>query len=114
MKQNLQKYYTRIIGVFFILVAITLVTDYLQFGIRLETFHKILHVLLGIFVVYFGWNNKKFWQPFCLYNGLFFTVIGLFGFIYPDFMQLDAFNRLDSTLHTIVGVSGLIISRLRT
>ncbi len=96
-------------GVFFILVFVSLVTDYYKFGFRLETWHKIFHVVLGIIVVYFGWNNKNFWKKFCIWNGIFFTIVGLFGFLYPNFMQLDAFNRLDFILHTIVGLSGLII-----
>ena len=55
-----QKWYTRIIGVLFILVVITLVTDYLAHGFHAETMHKLFHVILGVIVVKVGWNNKKF------------------------------------------------------
>lgn len=103
----LQKWYTRVIGIFFVLVFITLVTDYSNFGFRLETWHKLFHVVLGIIVLYYGWNNEKFWKPFSLSNGIFFTLAALFGFMFPDFANLDAFNRLDTILHGIVGVTGL-------
>ena len=108
MSDKLQKWYTRIIGMFFVLVVITLITDYLKFGHRPETWHKIFHVLLGSIVLYYGWNNAKFWKLFCLANGAFFTYIALFGFVFQNFGGLDAFNMLDTILHSIVGVSGLI------
>ena len=57
---NFQKWYTRIIGVFFVLVFIALVTDFLKFGHRPETWHKLFHILLGTVVLYFGWSNEKF------------------------------------------------------
>ena len=109
MGLELQKWYTRIIGIFFVLVAITLITDYLKFGHRPETWHKIFHVLLGVIVLHYGWNNKAFWKPFSLANGAFFTFVALFGFAFPDFGGLDAFNRLDTILHSIVGISGLLV-----
>ena len=112
MKQQLQKWYTRIIGIFFVLVFITLIADYSKFGHRPETWHKIFHVLLGSIVLYYGWSNKKFWKPFSLANGAFFTYVALFGFVFPNFGGLDAFNKLDTVLHSIVGVSGLIIGSL--
>ncbi len=106
---NLQKGYTRIIGVFFVLVVVSLILDLTKFGVRLETWHKVFHVLLGIIVLKFGWNNEKFWRPFCLINGAFFTFVAIFGWTYPDFAGLDAFNRVDTILHSIVGLSGLLI-----
>ena len=108
----LQKWYTRLIGIFFILVIVTLVTDYLKFGHRPETWHKIFHILLGTIVLYYGWNNEKFWKPFCLANGAFFAFAGLFGLVFPDFGGLDAFNMIDTILHSIVGLSGLLIGFL--
>ena len=109
----LQKYYTRFIGVFFVLVVISLITDFMSNGYSAETWHKVFHVLLGIIIIYFGWNNKHFWKPFCLVNVAFFLYLGLFGFAFPDFGGLDAFNFIDSVLHTIVGVSGLVIGWLK-
>ena len=109
MSDKLQKWYTRIIGIFFVLVVITLIADYLKFGHRPETWHKIFHVLLGTIILYYGWNNKVFWRPFCLANGALFTYVALFGVVFPDFGGLDAFNGLDTILHGIVGISGLLI-----
>lgn len=108
-----QKWYTRAIGVFFVLVVVTLVTDIVQFGHRPETWHKIFHVVLGGIVLAVGWNKKEFWRPFCLVNGAFFTFVALFGWTFPDFGGLDAFNRLDTILHSVVGVSGLVVGFLR-
>ena len=104
-----QKWYTRIIGIFFTLVVFSLVLDLTQFGYRLETWHKVFHVLTGVVVLKFGWNNDRWWRPFCLVNGTFFTLVAAFGWIFPDFAGLDAFNRIDTILHSIVGISGLII-----
>ncbi|RJP43631.1 DUF4383 domain-containing protein [Candidatus Parcubacteria bacterium] len=103
------KWYTRIIGVFFTLVAISLISDYAEFGFRPETMHKVFHVLLGVAVLRFGWKNELWWKAFPLVNGAFFTFVALFGWTFPDFAGLDAFNRLDTVLHSIVGVSGIAI-----
>ena len=111
---TLQKWYTRIIGIFFVLVAISLILDFYKFGHRPETWHKIFHVLLGSVILYYGWNNQKFWKPFCLANGAFFSYIAIFGFVFPDFGGLDAFNSIDTILHGIVGISGLSIGFLKT
>lgn len=108
-----QKYYTRIIGVAFLLVVISLIADYLQLGYRAETWHKIFHVVVGGFVVAYGWKNQKFWKPFCLVNGGFFLLVAGFGWMFPDFYGLDAFNFVDTILHSLVGVSGLVIGMLK-
>ena len=108
MKLQLAKWYTRIIGIFFVLVVITLIADYSKFGHRPETWHKAFHVLLGAVILYCGWNNKSFWTPFSLANGAFFTFVALFGLAFSNFGNLDAFNNLDTILHGIVGISGLI------
>jgi len=112
LKENLQKYYTRIIGIAFTLVIISLIFDFSQFGHRPETWHKIFHVLLGI-IILSNWNNKKFYKPFCIINGLFFSFVALFGWTYMDFGGLDAFNFIDTVLHSIVGVTGLIIGFIK-
>jgi len=106
---ELQKWYTRLIALFFVLVLLSLVSDYMKFGHRPETWHKMFHVLLGTTVLYYGWNSERFWKPFCLVNGAFFTYVALFGWVFPDFGGLDAFNRTDTILHSIVGLSGLLI-----
>ena len=107
--QVLQKYYTRIVVVSFVLVAASLVFDFVMFGHRPESWHKIFHVLLGMAVICYGWNNKFFWKPFCLANGAFFLFVFAFGLAFPNFAGLDAFNAVDTALHGIVGASGLAI-----
>ncbi len=103
------KWYTRAIGILFLLVAVSLVFDSLKFGFRPETMHKIFHVLIGIAVVSIGWGNAQFWRAFPWVNGAFFSFVGLFGFLFPDFGGLDAFNRVDTMLHSIVGITGLAV-----
>ncbi len=103
------KWYTRIIGIFFILVVFSFISDYLEFGFRPETMHKIFHGILGIIVVWLGWRSEAWWRVFPIANGAFFSFVALFGWLFPDFGGLDAFNRLDTILHLIVGISGLII-----
>jgi hypothetical protein len=106
---NLHKWYTRAIGLFFLAVSVSLALDIMEFGHRPETWHKIFHVGVGLVIVLVGWHRRTFWRPFCLINGAFFLFIALFGVTFPDFGGLDAFNRLDTVLHGIVGTSGLII-----
>ena len=110
----LQKWYTRIIGIFFLLVFLSLVADYRELGHRAETWHKIFHCLVGAAVLVFGWHNERFWRPFCIINGSFFVFVAAFGWTFPDFGGLDAFNRLDTILHSIVGGSGLVFGLVGT
>lgn len=109
MNRVAAKWYTRIIGAFFVLVFFSLVSDYLAFGFGPETMHKVFHVILGAIVVWFGWRSEAWWRTFPLANGAFFSFVAVFGLLFPDFGGLDAFNRLDTILHSIVGVSGLAI-----
>jgi hypothetical protein len=108
-KHSLVKWYTRIIGIFFTLVVISLIMDSVKFGFGVETMHKIFHVILGVIVLKIGWNNEKFWRPFALANGGFFTYVALVGWLFPNFGGLDAFNFVDTVLHSIVGLSGLVV-----
>ena len=107
--RTFQKCYTRVIGLFFLSVFLSLVADYYQFGHRPETWHKLFHTLVGVGVLIFGWRNERFWRPFCLINGAFFVFVAAFGWVHPDFAGLDAFNRVDTILHSIVGTSGFLI-----
>ncbi|MEK9179822.1 MAG: hypothetical protein AAB897_00180 [Patescibacteria group bacterium] len=104
---TISRLYTRIISVAFLLVALSLVSDYIEFGFRPETMHKIFHVALGAIVLRWGWSNPAWWRVFPIANGLFFSFVALFGWLFPDFGGLDAFNRIDTILHTIVGTTGL-------
>lgn len=109
MSHILSKWYTRVIGIFFILIIFSLGADYYQFGFRPETMHKVFHVVLGAFVVRFGWRNEMWWRVFPLANGMFFSYVAMFGFLFPNFGNLDAFNTVDTALHATVGISGLVV-----
>ena len=95
------------------LIVFSLIFDYLQFGYHAETWHKIFHILIGGFVVGWGWNNKKFWKPFCMVNGIFFLAVAGFGWIFPNFHGIDAFNLVDTILHSVVGVAGLVVGLMK-
>ena len=112
MIYSLSKPYTRIIGVFFILVAVSLVADYVAFGFRPETMHKVFHVGLGVFIIAFGWRDELWWKTFPLVNGFFFSFVALFGVLFPNFGGLDAFNSVDTLLHGVVGVSGIAVAMI--
>jgi len=105
----LQKWYTRIVGVFFVFVLVSLINELMGKGNTPEVWHKSFHVILGALILHFGWDSENFWKPFCLINGAFFLYIALFGWVFPDFAGLDAFSLIDTILHSIVGVSGLAI-----
>ena len=109
----LQKWYTRVIGVFFVFITVILVLDYAKMGFRPETMHKLFHIIIGVIVLRFGWNSKKFWRLFCLINGAFFTYFAAVGWIFPNLGGLKAFGFADTVLHSIVGVSGLVIGLQR-
>ncbi len=102
------KYYTRIISVFFLLVVLSLIADTLKRGYSYETLHKLLHIGIGVYGVAFLWNtSEKNYRSFSLANGVLFSIAGLVGWMFPDLYGLDAFNRLDTVLHSIVGLSGI-------
>ena len=107
MINNLQRNYTRIIGVVFILVAVALIFDFIKHGNTPEAWHKLFLVFLGTIIVKYGWGNRAFWKPFCLGNGLFFLFAAAFGFTFPDFAQLSAFSTLDTSLYAIIGILGI-------
>lgn len=105
------KWYTRIIGIYFLLIIISLILDFTQYGHRPETWHKIFHILIGLIIIY-NWNNKNFYRHFTTVNGAFFTFIAIFGLVFPNFALqrgLEAFTRSDTILHTIVGIVGLLV-----
>jgi len=110
-REFLYKWYTRIIGIYFTLIIISLFIDFVQFGYRPETWHKIFHIFIGIIVLY-NWNNKNFYRPFTAINGAFFTFVAAFGWAFLNFgiiEGLEAFTFSDTILHSIIGLTGLII-----
>jgi heme A synthase len=110
MKNQLAMWYTRLVGIGFLLVFITLITDYAEFGFRIETLHKIFHVALGGIVVSFAWKDPAWWTPFSLANGLFFSFVALAGWLFPNFgtPDLEALGREDTILHAAVGLGGIV------
>lgn len=100
---SFSRWVLRGIGIFYVLVAITLVADLLKFGVRAETFHKVLHVVLGaIYVVVSYKASQNAMKMVLWYNALFFGIVALIGWFFRDFGGLDAFNTTDTLLHTIV------------
>jgi hypothetical protein len=105
----LAKWYTRVVAIAFIAVTASLVTDYIQFGLRGETIHKLLHIVVGLIIFALAWNNEKYWKPFCFADGVVFTTLALIGVAYPNLGDLDTFNLQDTVLHGIVGISGFSV-----
>ena len=106
------KWYTRVIGAYFTLVLIPLVLDYGEFGFRPETMHKAFHVLVGIAVLRWGWNDERWWKPFTIATSAFFAFVTIFGWLFPNFgMPVpEAFGLNDTLLHGTVALSGIIIA----
>ncbi len=103
---SVQRLYLRGLGIFFILVVITFVLDILKFGWRAETLHKLLHVLLGVWMVWVSYQGSvAACRTFNKANGALFVVVAGIGWSFPDLGGLDAFNLLDTILHSIVGIS---------
>lgn len=109
-----QKWYTRAIGIFYVLLVTTLILDLMNKGVNLETWHKVLHIGIGVYAVWLGFYARNAnYKAFCLFNGILFGAFAVIGWIKPDFLGIDAFNRLDTILHTIVSGSGLIIGFMK-
>jgi len=111
---NVAKLYTWVVGTLFLVaVGCTLTVELVTKGITLEAGHKALHVLIGIWaVVIIVKKLEAQYRLFALTNGILWGAVAIFGWIMPDFHGLDAFNRLDTILHTIVSVTGLASAAL--
>jgi hypothetical protein len=106
--ESLQKWYTRIIGILFVFGLVPLINEAMMNGNTPELWHRGFYVVLGACVLHFGWDNEKFWRTFCFANGGFFLYMGLFGWIFPNFAGLSAFNALNNSFHTVIGAGGLV------
>ncbi len=106
---NLAKLYTWVVGgLFLIAVGGTLAIELVTKGATLEAGHKALHVLIGVWAVFIVVNKlEPQYKVFALTNGILWGAVATVGWIIPDFHHLDAFNRLDTILHTIVATTGL-------
>ncbi len=113
-KITLAKWYTRLIGIAFLFVTISLINDYIKFGLQIETGHKALHIVIGAAIITWAWKNERLWKPLCFGNGIVFGGLALIGWIFPDLGGLATFNFTDTTLHTAVGFFGLGIGLYTT
>ena len=106
---NFAKLYTWVVGALFLTaVGYTLAVELTTKGVTLEAGHKALHVLLGVWAVVIVVKKlEPQYRLFALTNGVLWGVVAIVGWIVPDLHGLDAFNRLDTILHTIVSVTGL-------
>ena len=106
---NFAKLYTWVVGALFLVaVGYTLAVELATKGVTLEAGHKALHVLIGIWAVLIVVRKlEPQYRLFALFNGILWGCVAMVGWIYPDLHGLDAFNHLDTILHTIVSVTGL-------
>jgi hypothetical protein len=111
---NFAKLYTWVVGAaFLIAVGATLAMELITKGVTLEAGHKALHVLIGLWAVAIVVKDlEPQYRLFALTNGLLWGAVAIVGWIYPDLHGLDAFNRLDTILHSIVSVTGLAAAAL--
>ena len=111
---NYAKLYTWVVGfLFLVAVGYTLTVELVSKGVTLEAGHKALHVLIGLWAVVIVVRKlEPQYRLFALVNGILWGAVAIVGWIFPDFHGLDAFNRLDTILHTIVSVTGLASAAL--
>jgi hypothetical protein len=110
MPINLAKLYTWVVGgLFVVAVGYTLAVELATKGVTLEAGHKALHVLIGFWAVVIVIRKlEPQYRLFALVNGILWGAVALVGWTMPDYLGLDAFNRIDTILHTIVSVTGLL------
>ena len=107
------QWWTLIISLLFVFaVGTTLIIDLSTNGPSLETIHKTLHIAIG-FVGLKLFQKVGRSRAFVLANVLLFGLVAFIGWSLPDYLGLDAFNRVDTILHTIVSASGIIALSLR-
>jgi hypothetical protein len=111
---NFAKLYTWVVGAaFLIAVGATLAIELITKGVTLEAGHKALHVLIGFWALAIVVKKlEPQYRLFALTNGILWGAVAIVGWIYPDLHGLDAFNRLDTILHSIVSVTGLAAAAL--
>ena len=107
------QWWTLVISLAFVVgVGVTLVVDTYQNGVSLETIHKTVHVAIGAFglTLYKKVGRSR---AFVLANVILFGLVAFIGWSLPDFLGLAAFNRVDTILHTLVTLTGIIALSLR-
>ncbi len=111
---NLAKLYTWVVGgLFLVAVGYTLAVELFTEGVTLEAGHKAIHVLIGVWAVFIIVQKREAqYRLFALTNGVLWGAVAIIGWTTPDYLGLAAFNRLDTILHTIVAVTGLLSALL--
>jgi hypothetical protein len=107
---SLAKLYTWVVGALFVVaVGYTLTVELVSKGITLEAGHKALHVMIGVWaMVIIARQLETQYRTFAFINGFLWGAFAIVGWTLPDFHGLDAFNRIDTILHSIVSVTGLL------
>jgi len=113
---SLAKIYTWIVGALFVVaVGYTLAVELITKGVTLEAGHKAAHVLIGLWAVVIVVKRLEAqYRLFALTNGILWGAVAIVGWTMPDFHMLEAFNRIDTILHTIVATTGLLAAFLTT
>jgi hypothetical protein len=111
---NLAKLYTWVVGAAFVIaVGYTLAVELITKGVTLEAGHKAAHVLIGLWAVVIVVRGlEPQYRVFALTNGILWGAVAVVGWTMPDFHMLEAFNRIDTILHTIVATTGLLAAWL--
>ena len=111
---NLAKLYTVVVGgLFEVAVGYTLAVELITKGVTLEAGHKAAHVAIGFWaVIIIVRKLEPQYRVFALTNGILWGAVAIVGWTMPDFHGLEAFNRIDTILHTIVSTTGLLAAVL--
>lgn len=110
---SLQKAYTAVVGfAFLVIVGFTLVADTAEKGVSLESAHKLTHIVVGAWAAVILVKKLDQHVAFALFNGFFYGAFAVVGWFVPDFLGIDAFNRADTVLHSLVAGAGLLVGFL--
>jgi hypothetical protein len=111
---NLAKVYTWTVGgLFLIAVGFTLFVELATKGITLEAGHKAIHVCMGVWAVFIIVRKlEPQFRIFALTNGILWGAVAIVGWTNPDLHGLEAFNHIDTILHTMVAGGGLLSALL--
>ena len=110
-------WYARIFGIVLTLVGILgfVLTDgvtqdhtELLFGLEVNTFHNIVHLLTGVLGLAAGFALLAYARMYALVLGVVYLVVGLWGMVDSNPLGLFAeINTADNILHLVIGVAGL-------
>lgn len=114
IRANLARLYTWVVGAAFVIaVGYTLTVELVTRGVTLEAGHKALHVLIGCWAIAIVVRQlDSQYRAFALLNGVLWGAVAIVGWVYPDLHGLEAFNRIDTVLHSIVSTTGLLAAWL--